>query len=380
MFMEEDHKRLRKQRAIKVALTEILMFFSVILLVAFLTLIVLGYNFNIKKLGTEEVIERVGLVQVSSIPSGATVTVDGEEGDLFSRTNYSKTLSVGEHLISLKRDGFDSWEKKINVAEGLLLRVSYPRLFLKERERETVLSFSEEELEGIKKFEFSKDGKTLTVTDGEGVRSLDLNDGKPVLKEVKTADLETEEKIKVEEALKLEKKLKELKEKLKPSESEKIELGEYLGEEYVVVYGEEEVRLYCEGDLDSEIIKAIFKKEVGFKVKEVEFRGKGQLIFVYGEDEEEEKKEIYYDFETGEFRENEVKAGEKWLDEYLKYRVLEGEIKISDFDGENRRTLEVAEGVSGKYGVRISMNNKYIYYFVANEDEGTLTLVREKIL
>ena len=279
--MEEDHKRLRKQRAIKVALTEILMFFSVILLVAFLTLIVLGYNFNIKKLGTEEVIERVGLVQVSSIPSGATVTVDGEEGDLFSRTNYSKTLSVGEHLISLKRDGFDSWEKKINVAEGLLLRVSYPRLFLKERERETVLSFSEEELEGIKKFEFSKDGKTLTVTDGEGVKSLDLNDGKPVLKEVKTADLETEEKIKVEEALKLEKKLKELKEKLKPSESEKIELGEYLGEEYVVVYGEEEVRLYCEGDLDSEIVKAIFKKEVGFKVKEVEFRGKGQLIFVY---------------------------------------------------------------------------------------------------
>ena len=235
--MEDEHKRIRRRRAIKVMITEALMFFSVILLVIFLTLIVLGYNFNINKIGTEEVIERAGLLQISSIPSGAIVSLDGEEGDLFSRTSFSKTLSVGEHTVTLKRDGYDSWTGRVKISEGLLYRVVYPRLFLKEREKEEVLKFSTEELAEIKGLEFSKDGKYLTLENEEGAKRAELGAGKLIFKEVKVTELEMEEKTKVEEAAKTEKKIKEIKTKLGLEEGDKVELGEYLGEEYIIIYG-----------------------------------------------------------------------------------------------------------------------------------------------
>ncbi|MBQ6147621.1 PEGA domain-containing protein [Candidatus Saccharibacteria bacterium] len=382
----EEHQKERRKRAIKVALTEILMFFTVILLVIFLTLIVLGYNFNIKKIGTEEAIERVGLVQITSIPSGATVSIDGEAGDLFSRTTFSKTISVGAHTIKLTRDGYDSWTREIEVSEGLLYRVGYPRLFLKKRIREEILT-----LDAGEEAEFSENGKKLVVrgTDieaGETKESyLELNDGKPVLKETtKETTLEEVEKLEEEEE---KERVEKVRAKLKFGEETEIEHGEYLGEGYYVVLDKEEKAIVIyKGDPEADGLKKFFKEEFEFLPEEISVRGKGELVVVKGEG-----REAIYDFETGKVKEVEVEAGEKWLDGFMKYIVSDGKIIVKDFDGGNRRTLvsveedkESEEDEEGKvelpegFGVKISANNKYLYYFI--REAGTVKLVREKIL
>lgn len=139
--MDEQEKQERRA-AIRLVVTEILMFLAVILLVGFLTLVVMGYSFNLRELGgSGEIVERTGLVQISSVPTGATITID-DDSPLLLRTNGSRTVLAGAHEISLSRDGYDSWTKTISVTEGLMYRLNYPRLFPLEHEPETVLDFN----------------------------------------------------------------------------------------------------------------------------------------------------------------------------------------------------------------------------------------------
>ena len=105
---------------------------SVVCLTAFLTFLVLGYN-----VGDGWKIERSGLLQINSNPTGATVRIDGEEG-LLARTNLSRAYSSGTHLVTLVKSGYGQWEKKITITEGFYYRLSYPRLFLDKIEKKTI--------------------------------------------------------------------------------------------------------------------------------------------------------------------------------------------------------------------------------------------------
>ncbi|MBR5389480.1 PEGA domain-containing protein [Candidatus Saccharibacteria bacterium] len=137
----DEQERIERRAHVRLIITEVLMFLSVILLVGFLTLIVMGYSFNLKELGgSGEVVERSGLVQISSAPAGATIFIDGD-APLLLATNASRTMLAGEHEISLSRDGFSGWSKKIVVTEGMMYRLNYPRLFKEEREKEEVMRF-----------------------------------------------------------------------------------------------------------------------------------------------------------------------------------------------------------------------------------------------
>ena len=131
-----DRERQRRQQSLKVIISEIIMTLTVVVTVVILALIVSGYWIN-----ADFQIERQGLLQVYSIPTGATVEIDGSSS-WFQRTNASKILASGEHQINLTKDGYDSWSKKIQISEGLLTRLSYPRLFLKERAKENLLDLS----------------------------------------------------------------------------------------------------------------------------------------------------------------------------------------------------------------------------------------------
>lgn len=125
--MDSEKKAFRQ--SLRVIISEIIMVITVIITVIVLALLVSGYWLN----GNFEV-ERQGMLQIHSIPTGATVAVDGD-APWFQRTNTSKVLSSGEHEIVLTKDGYDSWQKTVNISEGLLYRVNYPRLFLLEREK-----------------------------------------------------------------------------------------------------------------------------------------------------------------------------------------------------------------------------------------------------
>lgn len=122
-----DPEKIKKLRSIKILVSEVLMVFIVIITVIILALIVSGYWVN-----SEFEVERQGMLQVSSVPTGANVMIDGETSWL-QRTNTSKVLATGEHSVTLTKEGYDSWSKTVNIAEGLLYRLHYPRLFLEDR-------------------------------------------------------------------------------------------------------------------------------------------------------------------------------------------------------------------------------------------------------
>ncbi len=132
-----DIEKLRKRQTIKVLLSEVIMVCAVVGVVTLLMLIVSGYWIS-----QDFTVERQGMFQINSIPTGADVLIDGESGWM-QRTNMNKIVSSGEHTISLAKEGYDTWSKTINVSEGLMYRVGYPRLFLQDREKEQVIKFEE---------------------------------------------------------------------------------------------------------------------------------------------------------------------------------------------------------------------------------------------
>ena len=137
----------------------------------------MGYSFHLTKLGKDEpVVERTGLVQISSSPTGATVTLDGGT-PLLLRTNTSRTLSSGTHEISLTKDGYDSWSKTVEITEGMMYRLNYPKLFLTKRETESVTT-----AEALRFASVSPDRESLLIFDDSGFSLLNLSGSKPTVK------------------------------------------------------------------------------------------------------------------------------------------------------------------------------------------------------
>lgn len=171
----DEQEKIEKRAHVRLIITEALMFLSVLLLVGFLTLVVMGYSFNLREIGgSGEVVERSGLVQMSSIPTGATIFIDGEAPLLLS-TNASRTMIAGEHEIAFKKDGFDEWTKTVNVTQGLMYRLNYARLFRIEREKEDVLTFEK----GVSFVNVSPNHERMVYIQNGKMYLLNLNDNKP---------------------------------------------------------------------------------------------------------------------------------------------------------------------------------------------------------
>lgn len=137
MLMDFDHDEKRRRQFIKVLIAELAMVIAVIAIVIVATLASMGFFVN-----SEWTIEQSGLLQLHSLPTGASVELDGET--LFFRTNLSRTMAEGSHTLKLTRDGYDSWQKTINMRPGVLLRVYYPRLFLQNRTATEALKLGKE--------------------------------------------------------------------------------------------------------------------------------------------------------------------------------------------------------------------------------------------
>lgn len=118
-----DPEKTKRRQNLKVIVSEAIMVMTVAVTVIILAFLVSGYWIN-----SDFKLERQGLLQISSTPTGADVSIDGDSSWL-QRTNTSKVLSSGEHTVTLTKEGYDSWSKTINISEGLLYRIHYPRLF-----------------------------------------------------------------------------------------------------------------------------------------------------------------------------------------------------------------------------------------------------------
>ena len=128
-----DTDKIKRRQSLKVIISEAIMVLVVIVTVVILAFVVSGYWLN-----SDFKVERQGMLQVHSVPTGAELAIDGETNWL-QRTNTSKVLPSGEHTIKLTKEGYDSWSKTVNISEGLLYRIYYPRLFWQERQPESVL-------------------------------------------------------------------------------------------------------------------------------------------------------------------------------------------------------------------------------------------------
>lgn len=108
---------------------------SVVVIVALLTLVVMGYSFD-NKAGR---LEQGGLLQFASIPQGATVTLD--ENRLGPRTNTKSTVLAGSHSVSFDRSGYRSWKKTISIAPAQIGWLSYARLIPQNIKVESLRTF-----------------------------------------------------------------------------------------------------------------------------------------------------------------------------------------------------------------------------------------------
>ncbi len=67
-----------------------------------------GYRFDSK----QKAIGSTGLISVTSDPTGATITIDNKK---VGATNTTVTIKPGLYTLSISKEGYQSWEKKVRV-------------------------------------------------------------------------------------------------------------------------------------------------------------------------------------------------------------------------------------------------------------------------
>ena len=149
----DDIERLRRRRTIKVLITDLFMATSVVAIVIILVAAVAGWRIN-----SDFTVEQNGLVSIKTKPTGANVIIDDEP--LYQTTNMSKMLSGGKHKVVLEKDGYERWEKEVEITPGWLLRLEYPRLFKQNRTKNTVKEF-----DGLSFFYVSPDRTTVLFSE-----------------------------------------------------------------------------------------------------------------------------------------------------------------------------------------------------------------------
>lgn len=109
---------------------------AVIVLVAALLFVVLGYQLN----RADGRIEQGGLVQFDSIPGGADVTIDGVATG--NRTATKSTLNAGSHFFTMARKDYRTWQKSVNLAPGAVLWLNYARLIPNDLKQENLVQLT----------------------------------------------------------------------------------------------------------------------------------------------------------------------------------------------------------------------------------------------
>ena len=367
--------RHQQRQSLRIIISEFIMVLAVILTVIVLVFIVSGYWLN-----ADFEVERQGLLQLSSIPTGADVSIDDSEPSWFQRTNMSKMLSSGEHTIRVTKNGYDTWTKTANISEGLLYRIHYARLFLKERKKENI-----SDLIGVTKAFVSEDHDTMLLYMGDlelldislyadslnktqedlsepaiNWRLVNLNADKP---EVKTITVRTLYDF-FKEPKKITEKdpLKEFGFERELTESEKMSILKFYEDEYLIIADNSTITVYKKYETEP-----VLEASLSFVPSLTEVGHHGEFV-VFSSNE----KIATLDMETMSITEWNLDGDTHgWIDDDMMYSIKDGELFVYDYDGLNRRPL--AENVSERFHVIIT-NNKWLYYFSDNY------LIREQIV
>ncbi len=130
-----DRERKKRIQTIRLLVTEVIMVIAVFAIVTVLLFFAMGY-----KVDRNGEFSQSGLIQLNSFPSGAVVEIDDEI--LPIRTELNRLISSGNHSVRLTKVGYDSWEKEVSIESGILLKITYPRLFFWDREAEKIREYT----------------------------------------------------------------------------------------------------------------------------------------------------------------------------------------------------------------------------------------------
>lgn len=131
-----------------------------------------GYAYDFK---TGRII-RTGLVIIQSVPSGATVSLNGKVTK--KKTPYRQSFEQGRYEFGIQKDGFHPWKKVFNVVASEVALVQYALLVPLKPEVKNLDTKPNVTAQAI-----SRDHRRLAyVVDGpdSAVYVMDMNGGKPV--------------------------------------------------------------------------------------------------------------------------------------------------------------------------------------------------------
>lgn len=155
----------KRKRKIRVFVTNLLMFSSVLAIVITLVFITQGWTVD------QGGIEQGGLAQFASAPTGATVEID--QTTLYTKTNTKANVLPGTHEFKIWREGYETWYKKTDIKPGQVLWLNYARLIPKEKKTTKVLDFNKL----VQSFSFSNRQKMLNISELEnGYPEFSLTD------------------------------------------------------------------------------------------------------------------------------------------------------------------------------------------------------------
>jgi len=114
----------------------VVMTVAVFVVVSLVTLFMLGYRID----ANNRNIEQYAFLQFSSIPSGATVSVDGAitGGNTPSKTS----VPAGKHAVVMWRSGYEKWEKTVNLKQGTLTWLNYTLLIPKDLKVQPIADYA----------------------------------------------------------------------------------------------------------------------------------------------------------------------------------------------------------------------------------------------
>ena len=355
-----DFEEAKRRHNLKVIISEAIMFFTVAVTVIILAFVVSGYWIN-----EDFEVERQGMLQVASYPTGATVAIDGDTSWL-QKTTTSKVLPVGEHTVTLTKDGYDSWTKSITVSEGLLYRLQYPRLFPLERNKTTVY-----DMVGVFQTFLSDDREKLLIYSGD-INNLDIDslllrfatstETTGVLPDWTILELKSrkiEPKPVDQHAFSefFKDQSDDAKEDINDyaiaSEligTEQLIFSKFYNEHYLTVVEDTSVALFNKNSqeplLEAELTFAPTTIYTGQDGEFIDLSAGSQIATI--------------DMESLSLREWSIENDNfGWLDDNMIYVVNDGELIVYDFDGFNRRVL--ARNVSNRFPVTI-VNDEWLYY------------------
>lgn len=126
---------LKRKILIKRTAVYALMTLAVVIVVTFIMFFVLGFRFN----ADNGRIEQYSFLQFGTSPSGATVTIDGAE--IGSKTPNKTSVRAGQYKIGMSKDGYEPWQKTVNVKSGTINWLNYVILVPKKLSVEPVVKY-----------------------------------------------------------------------------------------------------------------------------------------------------------------------------------------------------------------------------------------------